>query len=137
MPAANTIPVQSISMTPEAEAAAKRRELRQAIREEKGLTLEQIARSLPGVRWGDLKPSQRKNRIDYVSRIERYGTPCEKLARRLAAIYGTGHFLFLSSAETKPSGQEENRRTRLRFRPAKPAAARSRRRRQGAPANPT
>ncbi|MBW3635018.1 MAG: hypothetical protein KY445_00960 [Armatimonadetes bacterium] len=91
-----------------------RAQLRRAAREAAGLTLENVARALPGKRWGLLTKAQRKNREAYLVRIERQGTPCEKTARRLAALYDCSHFLFLLEAAASPQGQNKRRhRTRL------------------------
>lgn len=92
-----------------------RAQLRCEARAEAGLTLENVARALPGKRWGLLTPAQRKNRASYIARIERAGTPCEKMARRLAVIYSCSHFLFLlEPAAGSPQGQNKRcHRTRL------------------------
>ncbi len=91
-----------------------RAHLRRAAREDADLTLEQVVRALPGKRWGLLTKAQRLNRISYIRRIERAGTPCEKMARRLAAIYRCSHFLFLLEANASTQGQNKRRhRTRL------------------------
>jgi transcriptional regulator with XRE-family HTH domain len=97
--------------------------LRGAARLDAGLTLESVARALPGKRWALLSKAQRKNRVSYIARIERAGTPCEKMARRLAALYDCSHFLFLLEAPASPQGQNKQRhRTRL-VRASRPAAS--------------
>lgn len=81
---------------------------RQKARLKRDLTIEDVARLLPGKRWGQMTKAQRKNRMAYIARIERHGTSCEKLARRLGGIYGLGCFVFLPEVPTigrKPTGQ--------------------------------
>ncbi len=90
-------------LTPRAEQRAKARQKRD-------LTIEDVARLLPGKRWGLMTKAQRMNRIAYIARIERHGTSCEKLARRLGGIYGLGCFVFLP--EVPPTGRKLTGQTR-------------------------
>lgn len=85
---------------------------RQSAREESGLTLEDVAKRLPGKRWFLLRPEQKKNRISYLRRVELNGTPCEKLARRLGALYGCSCYLFL--LDTPSGGVESQKATNTR-----------------------
>ena len=97
-------------------ALSRRAQMRRSSRAAQGLTLIDIAKRLPGKRWSARTEKNKRNRIAYLARIERHGTPCQKTALRLARFYDLSPYLFLPDGreqfegETQPTG----RRARVR-----------------------
>lgn len=80
---------------------SRRAQMRRSSRVAQGITLVDIAKALPGKRWSARTDKNKRNRVSYLARIERHGTPCRKTALRLARFYDCSPYLFL------PDGREQ------------------------------